>query len=262
MSFITMAQAISSVVGGVPVQPASGMTVIEKLRAAKSMIPGDMGGLLGKMLTGGPAAILQNPIGSLQGALQGKIGALAGAISGGTPGFGGVISALTGAGGLQAAVGNLGQVSNALSGLTGAAEGGFGLLDAIGHANITSLFGSALPASLSVDKAMGPVMMGDRLAAMSAQFTVLADGLVAGTIAEDHAISQIGTMTDEINAVLGASTHALSTIQNQAVSIAQTASLISLVASGPPAMTPIANMLIKDSVKSEIQDLMDEQVRV
>jgi hypothetical protein len=117
--FITLPQAIMSVVGGVPVQPAGAKTIIENLRAAKSMIPGDMGGILAKVLQQGPGALLQNPIGAVLGQMQGQLGGIVGQIQGLASGnLSGLLSAVTGASGLQSALGNLSQVSSALSGLT------------------------------------------------------------------------------------------------------------------------------------------------
>jgi hypothetical protein len=258
--FITLPQAIMSVVGGIPVQPAGPMTIIEKLRAAKSMLPGDISGILAKVLQEGPQALLQNPIASITGQLQGQLGGLVSQIQGlSGMGLGGLLSAISGTGGLQSALGNLTGVANSLSGLAG--SGPFSLIDAIGHANIVGMLGSAMPANLSIANAMGPVLMGSGLNSMLGQVQGIASAITAGTIDPVAAVAQVTGMTSTINGVLDASAYAFSTVQNAVVGIAQTAGLISLVASGPADFGQIANMLIRDEMKPAIQAAMDEQIR-
>lgn len=266
--FITLPQAIMAVTGGVPVMPAGAMTVIEKLRAAKSMLPGDMGGIMGQILQQGPGALLQNPIGSVLGQMNGQLGGIVGTIQGIAAGnngslgnLGGILSAVTGGGGLQAALGQLGSVSSALSGLTQAAEGGFGLMDAIGHANIVQMLGEHLPAGLGIQEAMGPVLMSGQLQSMLGPLQGIAGAIGSGSVNPGSAIATIAGMTGQINGVLNAHTNAIGTVQNQVLGIAQAAGVVSLIASGPPAFAPIANMLIQDQHKAMLQAALDEQVR-
>jgi hypothetical protein len=260
--FITLPQAISAVVGGIPVQPAGPMTIIEKLRAAKSMLPGDISGILGKILQDGPQSILQNPIGALTGQLQGQLGGMVSQIQGITNGnFSGILGAITGTGGLQSAMSSLMGASNALSGLGGLTAGGFQLMDAIGHANISSILGSAMSQTLGINVAMGPILMGPNLEAMVSQLQSISAGIAGRTIADAAGAAQIGAMSGQVNSVLAASDHAFATVQAAMVPIAQTAGLVSMIASGPPEMGVIANMLIQEAHKAGIQAALDEQIR-
>lgn len=264
--FITLPQAIMSVVGGVPVMPAGGQTIIENLRAAKSMIPGNMSGLMGQIMQNGPGALLQNPISGVLGQVQGQLGGIVGQIqqiaSGdlGIGNFGGMLTALTGTGGLTQALGQLSSVSSALSGLTQPGAGGFGLMDAIGHANIVQMLGEHMPPGLGIAQAMGPVLMGGQLSSMTGQLASMAAAIGSGTIDPFSAATRIAGMTQTINGVLNDHTHAISSVQNQILGISSAAGAISLIASGPPEFAPIANMLIQDQHKATIQSAMDDQV--
>jgi hypothetical protein len=260
--FITLPQALSAVVGGIPVMPAGAMTIIEKLRAAKSMLPGDISGVLGKVLQDGPGSILQNPIGAITGQLQGQLGGMMSQIQGIAGGnFSGIMGALSGTGGLQSMMGNLAGASNALSGLGGLTQGGFSLMDAIGHGNIAAVLGPAMAKTLGMNTAMGPILMGPNLQAMSSQLQGIAGGITRGSISDASGAAQIGAMTGQIRGVLNASDNAFATVQAAIVPIAQTTSLISMIASGHPEMSVIGNMLIKDIHKTTIQAALDEQIR-
>jgi hypothetical protein len=256
--YITLPQAIMSVVGGVPVQPAGAKTIIENLRAAKSMIPGDMGGILSQVMQNGPGALLQNPIGSVLGSMQSQVGNLASSLTG-MSGMSGLLSAVTGAGGLQSALGNLSQVSSALSGLTQPGAGAFGLMDAIGHANIVSMLGSNLPAGLGIAQAMGPVLMGGQLSGMLSQVSNIASAVSGSSFDVNSAISQITGMTGTINGVLSAHTNAFTTVQNAVVDMAHASGIVSLIASGPAEFAPIANMLIQPQFVAQIQAAITAQ---
>lgn len=260
--FITMAQALSAVVGGVPVQPAGAMTIVEKLRAAKSMLPGNIGGILNKVLSEGPGAILQNPMAAVQGLMGGNLGQMIGTLQGVVNGnFSGVLNAVMGATGLQSVLGQFSQVTNLLSGLQMPGLGQFGLLDALGHANITQMFGSMLPAGLSIETVMGPITMAADLAGMAARIPAITQGLVNGSLSPLSAIASIERMSMELRGAMDASDFAFSTIHAQVEGIAQTAALISMVASGPAGLGEIANLVIQDVHKAEIQAAMDEQIR-
>lgn len=261
--YITLPQAIMSVVGGVPVHPASPMTVIEKLRAAKSIIPGDIGGLLGQVLQNGPGAILQNPLGSVLGQMNGQLGGLVSAINGATSGnLGGLLSAVTGASGLQSVMGQLGGISNALSGLTDPASGAFGLIDAIGHANIAQILGSALPANLGINVAMGPLTMGSQLSSMVGQVSGITSALSKAGFDPAGAVSQINGMTSQINGVLSASTNAFSTLQSNIMGITNTISAVSMLSTNTGGLGAIAQTIIQPQHMAAIQAAFAEQVRV
>jgi len=262
LGFITQAQAIMNVVGGAPVMPAGAKTIIENLRAAKSMIPGEMGGIFAQILTDGPGALLQNPMAAITGQLQGQLGGLLSQVQGIANGnFDGLISAISGTTGLQGALGSLSSVTSALSGLTQPLQGAFGLMDAIGHANIVSMLGEHLPAGLGIEQALGPLLQNSALSSMSGQVASMAAAVGAGTIDPVAAALRVTGMTRSINDVLDASHNAFSTIQGAAVNIAQAAGAVSLITSGPAAFAPIAAMLIRPEFAGQISAAMAEQVR-
>jgi hypothetical protein len=258
---ISMGAALG-LLGGVPVQPAGAKTIIEKLRAAKSMMPGEMGAILSKVLSGGPEALLKNPIGAIQGQLSGQLSGmvtkLTSMASGGPQAL---LSALTGAGGYSQVLGQLGQVSNMLSGLATPGAGQFGLINAMSHANVTSMLGEHLPVGLSVTDAMGPVLIEDRLNEIHAVFDRMIDAVVAEVIAPEEAAAVVIDTTAELARVMAISQHAFTTIQDMTLPLAQAAAAISMIASGPAELAPIVNLLIRDEHKAEIQAALDEQIR-
>ncbi|TXM68199.1 hypothetical protein [Methylobacterium sp. WL120] len=260
--FITMAQAIMGATGGVPVQPAGAKTIIEKLRAAKSMMPGDMGGMLSKIMKDGPGAILQNPMAGLQDIMGGQIGSIVGKVAGMSEGgMGGLLNSLTGAGGLTQALGKFLGATNMLSGLSSPGAGQFGLMDAIGHTNVTSMLGSALPAELSINTAMAPILMDQAMSTMNARLATVERGITSGSMGEDMAIATVNGITSELTNAVDASNNAFATVQGRVVEIAQFSALVSMIASGPDELKVIANLLIQDQHKAEIQEAMDEQIR-
>lgn len=258
---ISMGAALG-LLGGVPVQPAGGNTIIEKLRAAKSMMPGEMGGILSKVLSGGPQALLQNPIGAIQGQLQGQLGGMMGKLTGmmnGGPQ--GLIQALSGVGGYGQVLGQLGQVSNMLSGLTSPGAGQFGLINAMSHANVTGMLGEHLPPGLSVTDAMRPILIEDRLTEIHAVFDRMTDAVVEGHVSEEEATAVVLDTTAELARVMAISQNAFVTVQEATLSLAQAAAAISMIASGPPELAPIVNLLIRDEHKAEINAALEEQIR-
>jgi hypothetical protein len=190
---ISMGAALG-LLGGVPIQPAGGNTIIEKLRAAKSMMPGEMGGILSKVLSGGPQALLQNPIGAIQGQLQGQLGGMMGK-------------------------------------LTGMMNGG--------------------PQGL----------IQDRLTEIHAVFDRMTDAVVEGHVSEEEATAVVLDTTAELARVMAISQNAFVTVQEATLSLAQAAAAISMIASGPPELAPIVNLLIRDEHKAEINAALEEQIR-
>ncbi|WP_298962217.1 hypothetical protein [uncultured Methylobacterium sp.] len=253
---ISFGQALG-LLGGVPVQPAGAMTIIERLRAAKSMVPGNVGGIMNMVLSQGPGSLLQNPIAAVSTVMQGQIGGMLGALGSlGDLSPQSLIQAIGGAGGLNQALGSLTGLTNSLSGLTGN-----GLMQLIGHANTLSMFGNMIPANIGLDTVIKPLLMESPLSSMVGQLQSIESRVMGGLMGEGSAIDLVGAMTGEIGAVVAGSNNALATLQNAALSIAQSAAAVSLIASGPPELAPIINMIVRDAHKGEIQSAMEEQIR-
>jgi hypothetical protein len=262
--FITMPQALS-LLGNIPVLPAGAQTVIEGLRAARSMIPGDMGGLLGGLLNGGGiGSLLQNPIGSVMGQLQGQLGGMLGQLEGVLgEGAGGLSSILGGTNGLAGALGNLKGLTNGmsgLSGLAGLANGQFGIMDMVGHSGLADMLGSALPAHLSLDVVTQPLRMIGDLTAMAESLPSIAESVISGGMAIPDAIGAISSMTDHVNGVVNASTHAMSTLQGHALSISGAAAAVSMIGRGPPELQDVMTSIIRPSRRAEVLQTIADQV--
>lgn len=258
--FTTVGQVLG-LLGGVRVMPAGAMTVIEKLRAAKSMLPGDMGDILNQVMQQGPGALLQNPMAAVTGALNGQLGGLASQVTAALGANGaGLVSALTGASGLGQALGNLQGMTDRLSGLANVAAGQFGLTDLVSHANLASMFGNALPAGLSLDIVTQPLrMMGD-ISNMAAAVPAIVSGAVSGKIPILDAVAAVGSMTGQLNGVMNASQTAMSTLQAQAQTLSNAAAAVSMIASGPPQLQGVMNTLIRPSMRQAVSDVMANQL--
>lgn len=252
---INFGQALS-LLGGVPVQPAGAKTIIEKLRAAKSMIPGDMGGIMSMVMSQGPGALLKNPLGQISSLMQGQMSGMLGKLGSLENGPAGLISAIGGAGGLTQAMGSLQGLTNSLSGLSGG-----GLMQLVGHANTLSMFGNSVPSGIGLDIVTKPLLMQPRVSQMLGVLEEIEAAIDDNDLDEVAAVAEVAAMTAEITAVVDASNNALATVQAAALTLAQSAAAISLIASGPPELAPIVNLIVRDEHKEAIQEAMDEQIR-
>lgn len=205
-------------------------TAIENLRAVKSLfpmfqmsggLPPQMQGLLQNVMQNGPQALLSNPIGALGGSLQGQVGGLIGQLTGQT-GMSGLVSALGSGAGLQGALGNLVGTAQSLVGLPGG-MGNFDLTSVIGHAGLMGM-GVNLPASMGLDRVLGPVFSSGLLGQV--QGTV--SGLLEGVGDPGAAVAQVLGHVGAINGVLNASTNALT----QGLQTTMGVSAFSIVADG------------------------------
>ncbi len=240
-----------------PVQPAGAMTIIEKLRAAKSMMPGNVGNIMSMVLQQGPGSLLQNPIGAPSTVMQGQLGGMMGALGNprrhGAPGADGRAQRGRGA---AAGAGLAHRPHEQPLGLTGG-----GLMQLVGHANTLSMFGNMVPPGIGLDIVTKPLMMAGSLSGMVSGLQHIESAVIGGAMGEADAVARVTGMTAEITGVVQAAETALATVENAAINIAQSAAALSMIASGPPALAPIINMIVRDEHKAEIQEAMDEQIR-
>lgn len=152
--------------------------------------------------------VFQNPIAAVGSALDGAASS--------------AISAVTEAIGGNAFTSALGDLQTSLSALVAHADGmvGTSLLDVIGHANIADLMGSALPASLGLDKAIGPLAASDALGSIKAEVEGLADKVIAGTVSAGAAAAAISAHRGDLDAMVGDSTEAFGGLQDIAQAVA------------------------------------------
>lgn len=227
--FTTVAQVLS-LLGSAPVKPG-GTVAAEFLKIAKSIMPHPkkgtngadlMKGLLGKVMQGGPAALLSNPMGAITGALGSQVSGLLGSVAN-IPGAGLLTQAISGSGGLQAALGSFGQAGDMLSGVMQAGAGQFGLLDVISHEGVLGMLGEALPEGLNVglDVVRGPLEALDTVQGMVDRVGGMVSAVADGSLDLGAAFSAVTDMTGQINAIVGASNGALAHVQDAVLGLAQ-----------------------------------------
>ncbi|MBX9934562.1 MAG: hypothetical protein K2Y56_24105 [Methylobacterium sp.] len=238
-------------IGGAPHMKV-GSVIAEKFPITKMMSGGPLGGTLAKVLQDGPGAIMQNPLGAVSGQLQGAITGAVGQLSG-VSGATGLVTALTGSGGLSQAIGSLSQSAGLLSGSAMPGAGQFGLLDAITHTSITDMLGDQVPASLGLDRVLGPLHAGGTVGAIASALPTVIQGVVGGQITADAAIGWVTAAAASLKAVTDASATALQTAQDAAVTLVTVSSAAAATASTVPEIQAILPLILKPGVQDTMQ---------
>jgi hypothetical protein len=232
--------SILKLIGGKPHMKV-GSVIAEKLPITKMLDGGGLGNLLNQMLTGGPEALLKNPVGQLASQLKGQLDGFASQIQNALGGGGaGLVQALTGSGGLGGALDAIQSVTNNLSGLT-STPGQYGRLDVFTHAQATEAYGTALPSSLSLTSALAPMREEDRLAALNQTLPGMINSVLNGQMSADDAATVINGHTNSLNASIATSNAAFATVEAQSMMIAAIHATAAFTATVThPAAVPLA----------------------
>lgn len=199
----------------------SGNTIINRLKAAKTLIPD--GGMPAKIIEGlisgqGLQSLMQNPLSALQSQLTGQISSAISQLTS-AGGMSGLISALGGSG-LQGAVNAISTQASSLLGLGG--NGVNGLMTTIAQGGLSSVLSevSGLNASsIGLDKVLGPVLAGTKLSEISSTLPPLITRVLGGQTTQASAISTVNGHSAALNTVTTASTSAIATVTATAADI-------------------------------------------
>nr|USU31114.1 hypothetical protein NG677_17450 [Methylobacterium sp. OTU13CASTA1] len=200
----------------------------EHLPLTKSLDGGaGLDGLVSKVMSGGLASVIPNPMAVATGQLQGILGNAAGQITGSLgDGGAGLVSALTGAGGLGGAV-------------TGLTSSGNGLLSAscilsvVGHAGVADMAGAALPGGLGITTVLGPLNAEGVVGSIAQWVPTMVAGVIAGTLPVDTAIAQVEAHTATLNGITNASATALATVEAMAPNLAAVSTVAAALVAAP-----------------------------
>lgn len=210
-------------IGGAINQPTPEI-ISEYLPVTKLMSGGGgLGPLMQRVMSGGLASVVPNPMAALGGQLQGAIGQGLTALQG-VPGAGALSTAL---GGLSMSTGGILAAGDALL-------AGPGALSIMSHANMAAMAGSALPAGAEMGVVLGPLNADAALGQIAAAVPVVVAGVVAGSMSASAAASQIAGHAAELDGIVAASTDALATINDRAPDIAGLHTVAAVFVSGPP----------------------------
>lgn len=238
-------------IGGAPHMKV-GSVIAEKFPITKMMSGGPLGGMMSKVLKDGPGAIMQNPLGGVGAQLQGAITGAVGQLSG-VSGAAGLVTALTGSGGLSQAIGGLSQSAGLLSGAAMPGAGQFGLLDAITHTSITDMLGDAVPATLGLDRVLGPLHASGAVTAVTAALPGVIQGVVGGQMTVAAATAWVTGQAASLKSVTDASTAALQTAQDAAVTLVTVSSAAAATASTVPEIQAILPLILQPGVQAAMQ---------
>lgn len=229
-----------------------GSVIAEKLPITKMLDGGPLGPLLAQALQGGPSALMQNPIGAVSAQLQGAIGTATAALAN-VSGASGLVSALTGATGLSGAIGGLTQAASFLSGATMPGAGQFGLLDVATHGSITGMLGDALPASMALSQAIGPLNAGSAISAVGAALPGVVAQVVAGTMSVAAATAWVQAQAATLSGITTASNAAFQSAQDAAAMLVSVSAASALLTSSDPTIQALLPMIVQPAALTAMQ---------
>ena len=226
--------------------------IAENLPIAKVLDSGPIGDLLANVLQNGPGALMQNPIAAVSGQLQGAIASAANAL-GAVPGAAGLVSAITGASGLAGAVSRLSAAADLLSGVTMPGDGQFGLLDVVTHTSITDMLGDALPASMGLDRVLGPLNAGAALGSIATALPGVISNVASGAMSIADATAWVSGQSAALGAISEASATALQSAQDAAHALVSVSSAAALLATPNEALRALVPMIVQPAFLSTMR---------
>jgi hypothetical protein len=200
----------------------------EHLPLTKSLDGGaGLDGLVSKVMSGGLASVIPNPMAAITGQLQGVLGSAAGQITGSLgEGGAGLVSALTGAGGLGGAVSGLASAGNGLLSASG-------ILSVVGHAGVADMAGAALPGGLGIATVLGPLNADAAVGGITQWVPSMVAQVINGTLPVDTAIAQVEAHTATLTGITSASATALATVEAMAPNLAAVSTVAAALVAAP-----------------------------
>jgi hypothetical protein len=178
---------------------------IEKLKVPKNLdgaLPGALKDLmLGVLSSGNLNSIIQNPLSAIGSVMTGNLAGLAGDLA----------SAFTG-GEAATLISNINSLSSSVSTLVsdvGSFLGGGGIFDMISHAGSLDMFGDSIPTDLDMDTVLAPITYADPMSDMNDAATQLVADVISSAVSISAAEAQVLAWQDEIDALMPATTGAI-----------------------------------------------------
>lgn len=151
---------------------------------------------------------------SLSGAVSSGASALTGALGGAAATM---VAAMTGGGGLNAALTTLAAGTGPLSGSAQPSGGAFGLADVMSHAAmLDQFFGPSPPSPLAISNITAPLQCSPTLAAMQTSLASTVAAVIAGSMTVAAGTSAVVAMNATISALMTNANAALSGLQTAA----------------------------------------------
>lgn len=263
---------VLGIIGGSPILKA-GRTIIENLKAAKSVDGGDLGGLLSKVLQNGIGAVLKNPLANIAALVNSTAAqAITKLESFWSP------DTTTGSGdsgtttvpdpdraAFTAAIGNL---TSAVTSITGAAAvlsgvnagDGLGFLNVLSHSGTTSMLGSNLPGGLGLPVVLGPLNADTTLATVQADIDGIPDALIAGDITLQQALDIINGHAAGLNQTKALSDAAQAAVQNMSLAFAMVSAAGACIHSTDPNILAILPKIIQPDALIAMQQAAADMV--
>lgn len=201
------------------------------------------------VLSGGAAAMMQNPMAAASAALGGAVSSAATSL---TAALGGaaapLVAALTGggAGSLAGALASHLSYTNAASGVSAPAAGQFSPMDLVTHALLArQFFGppASEPSSVSVSSATAPLTASSDFATMQSQVTALAAAVIAGDTTVSAAVSIASGIASNISGTVSGSQSAISTMVAAQPALTSVMTIAGAAASTSAGLSTVAGIL-------------------
>lgn len=203
-------------------------------------------GIMRSVLSGGAGAAITDPTAaanSLLSATAAATGGLTGALgSAAAP----LVAALTGSGGLVPALASLASVTSAMAGLTAPVGAQKGPLDLLQHAVASSTFfgpSGSEPSSVSVAAAAAPLQSAPMLTTANATVSNIISSVISGGMSVAAAVTQVNSLTAQINALAPASQSAISTLQAAQPALTNVLTIAGMASSTSATIQNIASLL-------------------
>jgi len=239
--------------GGVPVTKA-GTVIIEKLRAAKTMEAGDLGGLMSGGMMGGLKSLLQNPMGQKGGNAKNQAQSASDKLDREGIGF------LT-----QGALDNdlipaIDAALDASAELVGVGDDPEGLINTIAASQTLSTVGLH-DVHYADTTLLKPANMGAEYDALIAQMWIIVDNVFYGRMSDQDGRDVIQAQAAAVREIVQGSSDAKAAADAYAVYLASVAAAGAMLASGSPAWQQVMQNTFKPEILPIVQqanaDLID-----
>lgn len=239
--------AVLGLMGGAPTVKA-GTVIIEKLKAAKVMEPGDLGDIMKTAMQGGLGSILQNPMQLLGSLAKQKTNQAQNSVSQSRfPQTAGALS------GLGAAVD---AVVDAAADVVGVGKDPAGLLSTVAAAQVLDSVGKTDDA-FSLGALLSPAFADSQLATVADGVVPIAMSVSAGAISDGRGAQEIAALNALLADVFVRYQAARAAADEHAVRIASVAAAASLLSAGGPEWQAVMQKALLPGPLAAIQAAID-----
>lgn len=239
-------------------------TFIEKLPSTQNLDGGNLSGLMGKLQGGGLTELFKNPMAAIAGPLQQLISAVTRSAGGGggTPDVNVLTEALSGPGGLAAALADVTHAADRLSGVLAPDAGQFGITALALHEGVLDTLGPSAPPELSLATAAGPKTCVPLLVTIADDLREVNKQVILRQMSYERATTIVSAHTTKLNAIITASNYALATGEAMAQNVAQVHTVAALLAVGSDELKALLRDCLQPDALTAMNDAMTDRLTI